>query len=230
MRVRDQVPSPQGPTGSEDMRGGRKRQHQSPSVAAIFFALVGRAGDIEKPRLGTRGLAAATHKSRGSAGGVGWCGAVRPLFDMSGRVHRISPEQAYEDLKPAADALRTEGNCVVVHCRSGQVRSAVRGNACSHQGHAHNLRFICGAPPKLVFDTGFFVHFPNTPPPSLFIIFATLYWVLGPPGLDSRGDGAASALQGATSRELRPTLSPPGCNRLGGGDLGSGVCGERGDL
>ena len=93
-----------------------------------------------------------------------------------------------------------------------------------------NLRFICGAPPKLVFDTGFFVHFPNTPPPSLFVIFATLYWVLGPPGLDSRGDGAASALQGATSRELRPILSPPGCNRPGGGDLGSGVCGERGDL
>ena len=67
-----------------------------------------------------------------------------------------------------------------------------------------------------VFDTEFFVHFPNTPP--------------GPPGLDSKGDGAASALQGATARELRPTVSPPGCNRIGGGDLGSGISGERGDF
>ena len=81
-----------------------------------------------------------------------------------------------------------------------------------------------------VFDTEFFVHFPNTPPPSLFAIYATLYWVLGPPGLDSKGDGAASALQGATARELRPTVSPPGCNRIGGGDLGSGISGERGDF
>ena len=81
-----------------------------------------------------------------------------------------------------------------------------------------------------VFDTEFFVHFPNTPPPSLFAIYATLYWVLGPPGLDSKGAGAASALQGATARELRPTVSPPGCNRIGGGDLGSGISGERGDF
>jgi len=50
-------------------------------------------------------------------------------------------------------------------------------------------------------------------------------------GLQRRwGSICPTVLQGATSREHRPTLSPPGCNRLGGGDLGSGVSGERGDL
>ena len=82
-----------------------------------------------------------------------------------------------------------------------------------------------------VFDTEFFFHFPNTPPPSLFAIYATLYLVLGPPGLDSRDDVAASALHWVLPPvSFLPTLPPPGCNRPGGGDLWSGVSGERGDF
>ena len=93
-------------------------------------------------------------------------------------------------------------------CTAGAAKSAVRfAGMLARLRAMHTTSDLSAVPLRNQFSTPeFFVHYPNTPPPFLFVIFATLYLVLGPPGLDSRGDGAASALQGATARELRPSV------------------------